>query len=99
MNGTKDYFSNGTLIPYSECTLQNCDLSRSPFDYPPLVSAAVAYLVYFAIFFVAHIFLGIWYKTWSFLAGVFSYLLIFLLGYVAVVKLHFNPFNGECFSL
>lgn len=87
------------LIPLADCTLQTCDLSRSYFDYPPLLPAAVAYLVYFGIFLVTQISLGFWYKTWSFLAGTLSYLVVYLLGFIAVIELHFNPFSQGWFSL
>ena len=99
MNRTEACFNNGTLIPITECTLQTCNNSCSYFDYPPLLGSAIAYLVYFGIFFVVQIFLGFWYKTWSFLAGASSYLLVHLLGFVAAVELHFNPFNRGWFSV
>ena len=91
--------SDGTLIPLSDCTLQTCDLSRSHFDYPPALPAAEAYLIYFAVFLVVQTLLGIWYKTWNLLAGVFSYLLLYILGFTAATKLHSNPFSDRWFSL
>ena len=93
------YLNNGTLIPLSECTLQTCDLSRSHFDYPPKLAAAEAYIIYFAIFLLVQTLLGVWYKTWKLLAGAFSYLLLYILGYIAAAKLSSNPFSGEWFSL
>ena len=99
MDGTTGYSSNGTLIPTAQCTLQNCDISRSYFDSPPPLGPTVACIVYFGIFLVAQIFLGFWYRTWSFLAGVSSYLVLYLLSLVALIELNYNPFIQGWFSV
>ena len=91
--------SENTTIPLSSCSLQTCPLSRSHFAYPPNFAAAEAYIIYFVLFLVAQILLGVWYRTWALLAGAFSCLLLYTLGFIAAAELSSNPFNDSWFSL
>ena len=88
-----------TSIPSSECSLQICDLSRSHFAYPPAYPAAEAYIIYFALFLILQIGLGVWYKTWRLIVGAFSCFLLYMLGFIAAAKLSADPFSDGWFSL
>ncbi|MCJ1330646.1 hypothetical protein MMC10_007331 [Thelotrema lepadinum] len=91
---------NNSLVPLSDCSLQTCDISRSHFaTEPPVFPAALSYIIYFALFLILQSGLGVWYRTWSLLAGAFSCLLLYTLGYVAAAKMTSDPFSDSWFAL
>ncbi|KAJ5890024.1 RTA1-domain-containing protein [Penicillium tannophilum] len=74
------------------CTLDTCPITEAYVYYVPSLAGNAFYLALFAIFLVAQLGLGIRYKTWGFLAGLFGGLVLEIIGYLGRVQLHNNPF-------
>ncbi|PBP25995.1 RTA1 like protein [Diplocarpon rosae] len=82
-----------------DCTLATCDVSISSIGYLPNVPGNAFLAAWFGLCLVAQLALSIKYKTWSHLAGQFFGLILELIGYVARVKLHDDPFNDKMFVI
>jgi len=74
------------------CTLDTCPITEAYVYYVPSLAGNAFYLALFAIFLVLQLGLGIRYKTWGFLAGLFGGLVLEIIGYLGRVQLHNNPF-------
>jgi len=81
------------------CTVQTCPLSMAWLSYLPSVGGNVLYAVLFVLFLLAQIFLGMRYRTWGFLAGMFIGILLEILGYIGRLMMHSNPFLESNFLL
>lgn len=75
-------------IDTSLCTLSTCPIAWAQVDYDPTLAGNLIYLVIFAILFLAQGFLGIRYRTWGFLVGMFCGIFLEILGYVGRVMMH-----------
>lgn len=95
-----DPFANCNLaIPNYLCTLDTCCLAQSPFQYRASFGGNLAFTIIFGVFLIPQIALGVYYKTWGFMVGMIMGLILEVLGYVARILLHDNPFNGDAFLL
>lgn len=83
----------------SECTISTCPASFRQIEYTPSLGGNSFYLAIFALVLVAQLFLGIRYKTWGFVAGMFGGLTLEILGYISRVELHDNPFSDTWFKM
>lgn len=83
----------------SKCTVSTCPASFRQIQYTPSLAGNAFYLAIFCLILVAQLFLGIRYKTWGFLAGMVGGLALEILGYLARVKLHDNPFSDSWFKM
>lgn len=83
----------------SKCTVSTCPASFRQVQYTPSLAGNAFYLAIFCLILVAQLFLGIRYKTWGFLAGMVGGLALEILGYLARVKLHDNPFSDSWFKM
>jgi len=90
---------NFNILDNSLCTLETCCLAQSSFLYLPSYGANLFFIILFAILIVPHLGLGIFYKTWGFMIGMLFGLVLEVLGYVARVQLHNNPFDGNAFLM
>ena len=90
---------NGTLIPLDSCSLQTCSLKYGEVQYDPSFAANVAYTAMFAILLLAHLVLGISYRTWGFLVGMACGLALEVVGYAARIGMHNNPFDFNTFVM
>lgn len=81
------------------CTLATCPLSEANIHYLPTVPGNAIYLSLFAIILVGQIVQGIRFRTWSFLGGMFGGLVLEILGYVARILIHNEPFNFNWFLM
>jgi len=81
------------------CTLDTCCLAQSPFLYRASYGGNLAFAIIFGVFLIPQIALGVYYKTWGFMVGMIMGLILEVLGYVARILLHDNPFNGDAFLL
>ena len=54
------------------CTLQTCSLDEANFTYIPTLAGNSLYAGIFGVLVLSQIFLGIRYRTWGFMAGMFS---------------------------
>lgn len=82
----------GNSTDTDSCTLDTCPITEAYVYYVPSLAGNAFYLALFAIFLVAQLGLGIRYKTWGFLAGLFGGLVLEIIGYLGRVQLHNNPF-------
>ena len=95
-----DPFANcNTQILKVECTLETCCLAQSSFLYIPNYGANLFFTILFAALVVPQLGLGIYYKTWGFMAGMIIGLALEVLGYVSRVLLHNNPFDDNAFLM
>lgn len=91
--------SNSTFDP-ELCTIETCSVKEyGQIAYIPTLPGNAAYLGIFGILLIAQSFLGIRYKTWGFLAGVFFGMILEIVGYVGRIMLHDNIFNKNNFIL
>ncbi|EMC98486.1 hypothetical protein BAUCODRAFT_87156 [Baudoinia panamericana UAMH 10762] len=86
-------------IPSDLCTLETCCLAQSNFLYLPNYGANLFFTIFFAVFIVPQLGLGIFYKTWGFMAGMGIGLVLEVVGYGARIMIHNNPFNGDGFLI
>lgn len=81
------------------CTLQTCPLAYASVSYVPSLAANALYLALFSLLLVIQVFLGIRYRTWGFMVGLVGGLVLEIIGYVARVQLHYNPFLSNPFLM
>ncbi|KAK4865527.1 hypothetical protein LT330_009315 [Penicillium expansum] len=83
--------SNST-DPSDYCTLAICPLSEAHVEYVPSLAGNAFYLALFAVLLVAQLVLGIRYRTWGYLGGLFGGIVLEIIGYAGRVQMHYNPF-------
>ncbi|CAI7661537.1 uncharacterized protein N7487_010811 [Penicillium crustosum] len=83
--------SNST-DPSDYCTLAICPLSEAHVEYVPSLAGNAFYLAVFAVLLVAQVVLGIRYRTWGYLGGLFGGLVLEIIGYAGRLQMHYNPF-------
>ncbi|CRL21241.1 RTA1 like protein [Penicillium camemberti] len=83
--------SNST-DPSDYCTLATCPLTEAYVEYVPSLAGNAFYLAVFAVLLVAQIVLGIRYRTWGYLGGLFGGLVLEVIGYAGRLQIHYNPF-------
>lgn len=89
-----------TLTDWSYCTLDTCCLMQGgTFLYLPSFGGNVFFAVFFGLFIIPNLYLGIKHKTWGYMAGMVIGLLLEVLGYAARIMLHNNPWDGNGFLL
>lgn len=86
-------------IPPQQCTLSTCTLAEAEILYVPSLAGNAFFLAAFLALLLAHTGLGIWYRTWGLLVGMFSGLLLEVIGYAGRVQLHYNPFKFGPFTM
>ncbi|KAK8923361.1 Sphingoid long-chain base transporter RSB1 [Metarhizium anisopliae] len=90
---------NGTIIPYSQCSIDTCSLSYAQVQYQPSESGNLAYLIIFAAVLFAQSVLGIIYRTWGFSISMVLGLVLEAIGYVGRVQMHNDPFKMDPFLM
>lgn len=63
----------------------------------PSLPGNAAYLALFVVLLIAHLVLGIRYRTWGFLGGVMGGIILEIVGYGARIKMHDNQFVKDPF--
>lgn len=81
------------------CTIQTCPLTLASIQYVPSLGGNVFYLAVFAAALIAQTSLGIYYRTWPFLAALVGGEVLEIIGYVARIQMHYNPFLGNPFLM
>jgi hypothetical protein len=81
------------------CTLDTCCLAQSSFLYRPNYGANLFFTVFFAVFILPQVGLGIWYRTWGFAISMAMGLILETVGYAARIMLHNNPFSANGFLM
>ncbi|KAH9845483.1 RTA1 like protein [Teratosphaeria destructans] len=90
---------NLTVTDESQCTLETCCLAQSNFLYIPAYGANLFFTIFFAVAIPPQFVLGILYKTWGFAIALIVGLVLEVLGYVARLEIHDNPFDNNAFLL
>ncbi|KAJ5810977.1 RTA1 domain protein [Penicillium robsamsonii] len=80
-----------------QCTLQTCTLDHAMVHYVPTLAGNALFLALFAIAAVIHLFLGVWYRTYSYLFALGCGLLLEIIGYAGRISLHYDPFSFNAF--
>lgn len=83
-------------IPFgkeSDCTLDICGIEYSIFTYQPSLAANAFLAGLFGLVLLAQTYLGIRWKAWGFMVGVQLGCLVEIIGYIARIMLHKNPFS------
>ncbi|KAI9731475.1 MAG: hypothetical protein M1835_003523, partial [Candelina submexicana] len=86
-------------IPDELCTLQTCTLGQAHFGYVPSLAGNALYLSIFALLIFTQLGLGVLYRTWGFAVGMFFGLVLEVIGYIARIQMHFNPFTKDPFLM
>ncbi|OJJ57196.1 hypothetical protein ASPSYDRAFT_47493 [Aspergillus sydowii CBS 593.65] len=86
-----------TLYEQHLCTLDTCPMSMATIGYLPVLWGQILFIAIFGAALIAHIGLGIRYKTWTFSIAMFFGLIGEAVGYAGRISLHDNPFNGDAF--
>lgn len=81
------------------CTFETCSLDKAFLGYAPNLGGNAFFVGLFGLILLLQIGLGIRYRTWGFLAGMFGGMLLEVLGYVGRIQLHNNPFSRDAFLL
>lgn len=81
------------------CSLGTCPLSYAYVEYVPTLAGNTTYLALFGCLLASQVFLGIRYRTWTFLGTMAAGILLEILGYVGRIMLHSNPFDFNAFLL
>ncbi|KAK3725032.1 phospholipid-translocating ATPase rsb1 [Vermiconidia calcicola] len=82
-----------------DCTLETCCLAQSSFLYLPNYGGNLFFAIFFGIFIIPQLGLGIWHKTWGFAVGMVIGLALEVLGYAARVMLNDNPWSDNAFLI
>ncbi|KAL8718275.1 MAG: hypothetical protein Q9225_004566 [Loekoesia sp. 1 TL-2023] len=91
---------NQTLLNNTDlCTLETCPLSIATVDYIPSLGGNAFYLALFSLILVLQLIFGFRWRTWSFAGAMFGGLVLEIIGYVARVQMHDNPFKSDPFLM
>ncbi|KAH8697445.1 sphingoid long-chain base transporter [Talaromyces proteolyticus] len=83
----------------SQCTLETCPLTYAHLTYLPNAAGNGLLLAIFGLLIPAQIYMGIRYRTWGFMAGMFCGLVLEVFGYVGRLKMIDNPFTDKWFAM
>ncbi|KAF2161831.1 hypothetical protein M409DRAFT_27887 [Zasmidium cellare ATCC 36951] len=97
--GVDPYVGCNFDIAKDDCTLETCCLAQSYFLYRPDYSGNLFYVIFFLAFIFPQVGLGIKYKTWGYMVGLFLGLVLEAIGYCSRIGLHQNPFSQGSFML
>ncbi|KAL8856856.1 MAG: hypothetical protein Q9178_006573 [Gyalolechia marmorata] len=81
------------------CTRETCPVELQTLQYIPSLAGNAFILAVFALLFVLHLGFGFKWRTWSFTGCVFGGLVLEIIGYVARIQMHHNPFDGDHFLM
>lgn len=91
---------NATLLADTDlCTLDTCPMSMANMDYVPSLAGNLIFVFLFAVVLIVQLFLSIRHKTWSYLVAMTGGLVLEIIGYVARVQMHSNPFTSNPFLM
>lgn len=85
--------------PKSNCTLELCPITWSVYKYRPSLPANAIFLVLFALAMGVHIYLGVRWKSWWFMAFMIAGCLSEIIGYAGRIVMYNNPFSFSAFMV
>ena len=88
-------YGNITLFldPNNLCNIKVCDLSLAHFNYIPNLAGNALFAAIFAIYVLINLYFGIRHKTWGYMVAMVLGLVGEVIGYIARILLHNNPFD------
>jgi hypothetical protein len=91
---------NDTLIANSDlCRLTTCDLTLAHLDYLPSIGGNALFAAIFAGCFLVQLLSGFKFRTWAFMAAATIGMMTGVIGYVARLMMHSNPFSKADFLM
>jgi hypothetical protein len=81
------------------CTVQTCPIECGQVKFFPSLPGNILYAVIFGLLLLAQVGLGVWYRTYGFVIGMASGLILEIIGYAGRVMLHHDPFDFNNFLL
>ena len=92
---------NATLLNDTDlCTLQTCPLALANVHYIPNLGGNALYAAIFGIALIAQFCLTIKYRgTWGYGIAMLGGLILEIIGYVARIQMHSNPFTSDPFLM
>jgi hypothetical protein len=91
---------NPALIANSDlCTLTTCDLTLAHLDYLPSIGGNALFGAIFAGCFLVQLLWGFKFRTWGFMAASTIGMMTEVIGYVARLMMHNNPFSKTDFLM
>ncbi|KAK1147856.1 phospholipid-translocating ATPase rsb1 [Aspergillus melleus] len=92
--------TNMTLLQNPDlCTLDTCPIELSSVEYLPNLAGNVFFAAVFGLIIAFQLFFGIKYKTWSYMIAMVCGLALEIIGYVARIMMHNNPFVFDNFLM
>ncbi|KAJ6437955.1 RTA-like protein [Purpureocillium lavendulum] len=85
--------------PDANCTLADCPVEWSVYQYRPSLPANIIFLALFAIAGVVHIFLGVKWRSWGFMSFMIFGCLVEIIGYTGRIILYNSPFSFGGFMI
>ncbi|KAL8760985.1 MAG: hypothetical protein Q9184_002855 [Pyrenodesmia sp. 2 TL-2023] len=83
----------------SLCTIDTCPISLASVRYRASLGGNAFYLALFLLLLILQLGFGFKWRTWSYAGSMFGGLALEVIGYVARVQMHHNPFNGDHFLM
>lgn len=99
MSSTSSAQYPAPTVPYDDCNLSNCPIADSQLTYDPNLAGNAFFLAVFSFCLVCNLLLGVWYRTWGYLAAMLLGCLSEIIGYVGRLQMHFNPFPRNPFLM
>ncbi|KAI4114925.1 MAG: hypothetical protein LQ338_007937 [Usnochroma carphineum] len=81
------------------CTIDTCPLSIAQVHYVPSLAGNAVYLALFSLLLILQLAFGFKWRTWSFTGPMFGGLVLEIIGYVARIQMHNNPFESNPFLM
>lgn len=92
--------TNMTLLQDPElCTLDTCPLDLANIEYVPNLGGNIFFAAVFGLAVPFQLYFGIKYKTWSYMVAMIGGLALEIIGYVARIQMHNNPFLSDPFLM
>ncbi|KAK1975695.1 RTA1 like protein [Colletotrichum cereale] len=85
--------------PKANCTLDLCPIEYSLYQYRPNLAVNILFLALFALAAVVHVYLGIRWRTWGFMAFMIAGCASEIVGYTGRILMYYNPFQFIAFML
>lgn len=90
------YVHRGMFVsfgPDSNCTLELCPVAWTVYEYRPSLPANIIFAVLYAIALGGHVYLGVRWRSWSFMTFMIIGCLVNIIGYIARCMLWANPWS------
>lgn len=97
--GVDPYANCDFNIAKDDCTVETCCLAQSYFLYRPDYSGNLFFVIFFLVCIFPQVALGIRFKTWGYMVGMFLGLVLEAIGYCSRIGLHQDPFSQGSFML